>query len=336
MDEQPPKRTVGRPKGKLGIKFQSFTSEEAYEEGQRLRDEALNISTQESAQAPIKPKKKNILKPSKEPKTSTERRKRLLVGFSAREKEFRRNARVSQSTLGHCHAAGCNERSEFRTTDSKPVKRFCRNHALEIRYATLDLHDALGTPLNNTSGMEKKDQIILFGTRSWCCIPKDRLSENILLYYIPASTKRSSIYFHLDLLDRAYEQVRSGQPTNQIWKEVVRGYPGPLSSELKGYSQFLTVLQLFCCWKVKDQEFDHEELNSVKIHSWGFRCPCCFGDPNTTKNIILVNKLSLISISDFLFRFLMDVSPPSDFHRQVHLHLNRFLINFIILILLPH
>ena len=174
MDEQTPKRPVGRPKGKLGIKFQSFTSEEAYEEGQRRRDEealkekiSASKSIQESTQAPKKLTKKKILKTPKEPKTSTERRKRLLAGFAAREKEFRRNARVSQSTLGHCHAAGCNERSEFRTTDSKPVKRFCRNHALGIRYEILDLHDALGTPLNNTSGIEKKDQIILFGTRSW-------------------------------------------------------------------------------------------------------------------------------------------------------------------------
>lgn len=39
MDEQTPKRPVGRPKGKLGIKFQSFTREEAYEEGKRLLGE---------------------------------------------------------------------------------------------------------------------------------------------------------------------------------------------------------------------------------------------------------------------------------------------------------
>lgn len=291
MDHKP-KRTVGRPKGSVAKRLQSFTMEEVFKKGYQAREKE-KIYAQGFTQSTItEPSKKKVLKPIKKEKTSTERKKRLLADFSIKELQLRRYVRKSQSTLGHCDAIGCNENSEFRTTDSKPVKRFCLEHALEIRYLTLDLHDSLGIPLNNSSEIEKRDRAFLFGARSWCCIPKDKLPLNILPFYIPASTKRTSIYFHLDLLDRAFEQVRSGQPTSQIWKEVVRGYPGLLSSESFCYSQFLTVLQLFCCWRVKEQEFDHEELRSSRQRSWGFRCPCCFGDPNTTKNIILVIMLT--------------------------------------------
>ena len=57
------------------------------------------------------------------------------------------------------------------------------------------------------------------------------LKKSIRLFFLEPVPGAASQ--RIDLPDRAYEQVSSGQPTNQIWKEVVRGYPGPLSSELK-------------------------------------------------------------------------------------------------------
>ena len=108
--------------------------------------------------------------------------------------------------------------------------------------------------------------------------------------YVPSSPIRKTIFFHRDFLNRAYERVRDGTPTLQIWNAILRKYPEKFFEKMAPYyQQFLNVLQVFCCWEVQEQELDFHEFQTSKTGSWAFKCPCCFGDPNTTKNIIILN-----------------------------------------------
>jgi hypothetical protein len=299
MSNQPTKRPAGRPKGKVVKDYIAVSHEEIVSQMREKieNDNSKGLIADETSVSSIQSKRNKVHK------SSTERKRTLVKNFADFAPEIRQKMREAETIFGACEAADCLEPAAYRTVDSSPIKRFCKTHAIQKRLEIIDLHDMSGIPLNGTDGTVRGNRIFLFREQSWSCFRKGCIpDESIMDDYIPSSPMKKTFFFHRSLLNGAYEQVRDGCPSNAIWKAYLRRYPFALPGKLPAYFQFLRIVQLYCCWKIQEQELEFEEVSSRNLN-WGFKCPCCFGDSKTKKNIILVTLFVDISFLIFLFLF---------------------------------
>ena len=296
---EPTKRPAGRPKGKVVKDYIAVSYEEIVSQ-MREKSKTENSSQLTVEAATVSNVKSKLTNTHK---SSTDRKRTLVKNFGDLAHHIRQKMRDAETISGTCDAAGCLEPAAYRTVDSSLVQRFCKIHAVEKRLEIVDLHDIAGIPLNSTDGTVKGDRIFLFREHSWSCFRKGcNPDESILNDYIPSSPVKKTFFFHRCLLNGAYEQVRDGHPSNAIWKAYLRKYPCALPGKFPYYFQFLSIIQLYCCWKVQEQELEFEEVSSRNLN-WGYKCPCCFGDYKTKKNIILVTLMIDNSFLIFLLLF---------------------------------
>lgn len=203
-------------------------------------------------------------------------------GFEETALDIRAAIRNAESVSGSCSFRSCVEPAETQDLMQMNSAKYCKKHAIKLFRRGKLLVDVLGNPIRG--GEKGHGKVLCIYLNGWVYRKKPCFTSE----YYPGTPKDPRVYFHYKLMNQAYNLAKGGLAANRIWDFICQDYHK--APPEKCYKQFLNALTEIFSWKTLDQNLiltqsaqaDRSDLDFVPS------CPCCFGDKNTTKNIILV------------------------------------------------
>lgn len=246
--------------------------------------EEINKETQKTVanDESVKVMSKEILTPAR---TSSHRESKVRDGFTITALDISSRVLKSGCVVGRCSSKKCAMPAIVRKSSSVKCMRFCFDHSITNSKKHVDLIDSRWLPFKILP--EESPEILILNRDSWSFVARQAF-KSLRKDYYPGSPKKPTVVFHRMLMEDSYGLARSGMAASAIWDFICGRYI--VKPRKDCYKQFLQILREVVCWKTLQQflVFDPNQNISSTDLGFGFRCPCCFGDTNSSKNIILV------------------------------------------------
>lgn len=213
-------------------------------------------------------------------RSSADKAKKNREAFLEIGRRVRNDLRKRRTVQGSCCSPNCEKLAVYRLASSLQPVLFCKKHAKRETSKHVDLVDSLGLSIQRAG----KGKVLVLFKDFWTFLGRSELGRHNL---IPGSPSRCKVAFHADLMQDAYDLSRIGTAAVTICDLIKARYT--VLPKRKFYKPFLNALREYTCWMIKETCLVDSNVNHQRSdYKYGYRCPACFGNPETSKSIILV------------------------------------------------